>query len=113
MLQDEFQELNETITTTHQLTPIQSQTLLNNTATILKTIQNLNENMTTIIDRLSDYYRNMPAENYDSEVDVSSQILKIFNMTEADIPKPVTNATDFVVLDTGNTEADSLPKVKQ
>lgn len=64
-----------------------SHTLLNNTATILQTIQNLNENMTTIIDKLSDYYRNI-ADGFEPDSSaVSSQILQIFNMTEADLSR--------------------------
>lgn len=43
--------------------------------------------MTTIIDKLSDYYRNI-ADGFEPDSSaVSSQILQIFNMTEADLSR--------------------------
>jgi len=69
--------------------------------------------MSTIIDKLSDYYRNVGGfESTDSEMsspilhsDFSSQILQIFNMTEADLAKIGENGSGLV--ETGGMLGDS------
>lgn len=55
--------------------------------------------MSTIIDKLSDYYRNM-ADNFEPETDFSSHILHIFNMTEADLARVGSGA---LFVDNGTT----------
>lgn len=65
-----------------------NQEVLNATATILTLMQNLNENINIIIDKLNHYYRFYP-DTFNSTYDPSKTILNIFNMTEDDLYKNV------------------------
>ena len=82
-LQEQFFELNLTLTyTNHELTPtsLHNQEVLNTTATILTLMQNLNENINIIIDKLNNhYYRSYPEtfepEDKNNPIDFSKKIL--------------------------------------
>lgn len=91
-LQEQFLELNFTLTHSNPLTPpiAQNQQIINTTATILTLIQTLNENINGILDKMNDYYKSFPDAD---ETDVglkqtdsdSKRILNIFNMTEEEL----------------------------
>lgn len=99
-----------TLTYTNQLAPqnVQNQEVLNTTATILTLMQNVNENINAIIDKLNQYYRAFP-ETFDSEdktnpIDFSKKILNIFNMTEDDLYKNISKDAGATNLKIGDDE---------
>ncbi|KAK6641835.1 hypothetical protein RUM44_013553 [Polyplax serrata] len=122
-LQEQFFELNLTLTHSHQLTPpyLHNQEVLNTTETILSLMQNLNENINVIIEKLNQYYRSFP-ETFESDestspIDFSKKILNIFNMTEEDLYKniakdagnPTTRFERNGKFNDKNDEFDQLP----
>lgn len=93
-IQEQFLELNFTLTHTNTLSSptAQNQQILNTTATILTLIQILNENINGIIDRINDYPFSGDAEEAGDikakpSDPASKRILNIFNMTEDDFLK--------------------------
>lgn len=84
-------------------------------------MQNLNENINVIIEKLNQYYRSFP-ETFESDestspIDFSKKILNIFNMTEEDLYKniakdagnPTTRFERNGKFNDKNDEFDQLP----